>query len=129
MSKTKWYFRCHCERSVAILIALALVLSLGIVAAPMAGTLEAVVLPQTIEVSQPTQITGDLYEPSPRVFKDGSNNYWLVYSAAENEGGSNVRSESYDADADDYVVYYKTASTIDGLAAGTPAELTPTDSQ
>ena len=43
MTKTKWYAKplCHCERSVAILIALALVLSLCIVAVPMAGTVEA----------------------------------------------------------------------------------------
>jgi len=32
---------CHCERSVAILLALALVLSLGIIAVPMAGIVEA----------------------------------------------------------------------------------------
>jgi len=43
MTKTKWYAKplCHCERSVAILIALALVLSLAVVAVPMAGTVEA----------------------------------------------------------------------------------------
>jgi len=40
MSKLKRAFSCHCERSVAILLALALVLSLGIMAAPMAGTVE-----------------------------------------------------------------------------------------
>jgi hypothetical protein len=40
MSKIKWYFRRHCERSVAILLALALVLSLGIMAVPMAGMAE-----------------------------------------------------------------------------------------
>ena len=41
MNKTKWYFRRHCERSVAIFLALALVLSLGITAVPMAGNVGA----------------------------------------------------------------------------------------
>jgi len=49
MGKTKWYLRRHCEPNlrakrrggVAILLALALVPSLGIVAVPMAGTVEA----------------------------------------------------------------------------------------
>ena len=43
MSKTKWYAKpvCHCERSAAILLALALVLSLGIVVLPMASPVAA----------------------------------------------------------------------------------------
>jgi len=50
MSKTKWYFRRHCERSVAILLALTLMLSLGIVAVPMAGTVEANTAPGEVWV-------------------------------------------------------------------------------
>ena len=67
MDKTKWYLRRHCEPNlrakrrggVAILLALALVLSLGIVALPMAGTAEAVLPPNEVWVCP----TGDCGHP------------------------------------------------------------------
>jgi len=81
MSKTKWYTKtlCHCERSVAILVALALVLSLAIVALPMAGTVAA----STITVG-----------PSP-----GSYNYTSIQAAinAASSGDTiNVAAGTYD---------------------------------
>ena len=67
MTKTKWYLRRHCEPKlrakrrggVVIRLALALVLSLGIVALPMAGTAEAGVPPNEVWVCP----TGDCGHP------------------------------------------------------------------
>ena len=114
MSKTKWY-----AKPIYALLALALVLSLGIMAVPMAGTAEANG-PETIEVSQPIQVTSnDHYERGESIVYDGTN-YWMFYGRSasctgtyQNEGGNPV-------DAHDYAVYFKKATTIAGLASAAP---------
>jgi len=75
-----------------------------------------------IEVSQPVQVTdSEYYERGQSIVFDGTY-YWLFYGrsnsvtwpygAAANHGG-------IDPDTHDYVVYYKRATTVEGLAGAT----------
>jgi len=78
----------------------------------------------TIEVSQPTYLTSNSeYDRNPSIIFDGSD-YWLFYTKSDN---INVRSGS-DVDSDTYVVYYKTASTIEGLSSAAEIKLTLSES-
>jgi len=99
-----------------ILFALVLVLSLvGVVVS--ASPVEAQP-PETIEVSQPTQITSDShYERGSSVLEDSSGNYWLFWgrhaSFTGNYGTGNPDDSNYD-------IYFTKSSTVAGLAgAGT----------
>ncbi len=68
----------------------------------------------TIEVSQPTHLTDNgRYDRNPSII-NYEGNYWLFYTKADSGG---VRGkDGYDPDTDTYVVYYKAASTIEGLS-------------
>jgi nitrous oxidase accessory protein NosD len=79
-----------------------------------------------IDVSQPVHVTDQGgYDRNPSVINDGTD-YWLFYTKGDNGG---VRGEGgYNPDADSYVVYYKTASTIAGLAAATETKLALSES-
>jgi hypothetical protein len=110
------------KRIFACLLALVMAVSLGLVIAPAGETAQATPPPATIEVSQPTFLTDSTkYDRNPSIIHDGSK-YWLFYTKADSATG--VRgSGGYDPDADAYVIYYKTASTIAGLAAATETEM------
>ncbi|MDD4052431.1 MAG: hypothetical protein PHR28_11120, partial [candidate division Zixibacteria bacterium] len=74
-----------------------------------------------IDVSQPTNLTdNDRFDRNPSVIYDGSD-YWLFYTKGDNGGVRGVG--GYDPDADSYVVYYKTASSLSGLTAATETKL------
>mgnify|MGYP006282694257 CR=1 FL=1 len=83
-------------------------------------------LADQIDVSQPTALTDNSgYDRNPSVFNDGTD-YWLFYTKGDNGG---IRGDAgYDPDADSYVVYYKKASTIDGLASAGETKLVLSES-
>ena len=71
-----------------------------------------------IEVTQPTQITNNLYyERGESILKDINNNYWMFYGRSEDFTGNYGTGNP---DNHHYVIYYKTATTIEGLANATP---------
>ncbi|RLF43883.1 MAG: hypothetical protein DRN29_09370, partial [Thermoplasmata archaeon] len=75
----------------------------------------------TIEVSQPVQVTDNTYyERGESIICDGSN-YWLFYGRSDTVTGNYG---SGDPDTHDYKVYYKKATTIDGLASATATLVT-----
>jgi len=77
----------------------------------------------TIEVSQPTYMTSNQrYDRNPSIINDGTN-YWLFYTKGDQAAPAIRGSGGYNPDADNYVVYYKTASTIAGLAGATETKL------
>jgi len=76
-----------------------------------------------IDVSQPSYSTvNNAYDRNPSIMFDGGD-YWLFYTKGDNVSTDGVRGPSYNPDADTYVVYYKTASTIDGLAGAAETKL------
>ncbi|MGQ9586634.1 MAG: right-handed parallel beta-helix repeat-containing protein [Anaerolineae bacterium] len=77
----------------------------------------------TLEVSQPTYATsnGD-YDRSPSITFDGSD-YWLFWTKGDGGGVRGQGSPPYDPDGDTYVVYYKKATTIAGLASAAETKL------
>lgn len=77
-------------------------------------------LDAAIEVSQPTYATsnGD-YDRNPSIVYDGTD-YWLFWTKADNV---DVRDATHNPDGDTYVVYYKKASTIVGLAGAAETKL------
>ena len=76
----------------------------------------------TIEVSQPTHLTANQrYDRNPSIMHDGTD-YWLFYTKGDQPAPA-VRGVGYNPDADDYVVYYKTASTLAGLAGASETKL------
>jgi hypothetical protein len=83
-----------------------------------------------IEISGETQLTNntDKYDRNPSVIKYGGQ-YWLFYTKADNGSTNGVRGPSYNPDNDSYVIWYKTASTVVGLAGApeTKLELSETD--
>ena len=82
----------------------------------------------TIDVSQHNYCTNDnAYDRNPSIISDGSN-YWLFYTKGDNVSTDGVRGPTYNPDADNYVVYYKTASTIDGLAGASETKLALSES-
>jgi hypothetical protein len=81
-------------------------------------------LAATIEVSQPTYLTSnDRYDRNPSIIYDGSN-YWLFYTKADQPGLAVRGQGGYNPDADKYVVYFKKATSITGLASAAETELT-----
>jgi parallel beta-helix repeat protein len=92
------------------------------------GSLVANAAGATIEVSQPTYLTvnSNEYDRNPSITFDGSN-YWLFWTKGDDAGG--IRGQSgYNPDADTYVVYYKTAATIPGLASAAETKLALSES-
>ncbi|MBD3335113.1 MAG: T9SS type A sorting domain-containing protein [Candidatus Eisenbacteria bacterium] len=74
----------------------------------------------TLEVSQPVQVTNDShYERGQSLTYDGSD-YWLFYGRSASVTGSYQTS---DPDVHDYVVHWKKAATIAGLASATPGAI------
>jgi parallel beta-helix repeat protein len=105
------------------LTALMLVAGLAV----LGGPVQVAALPaaNTIEVSQHTYLTANgEYDRNPSIIHDGTD-YWLFWTKADSGG---VRGEGdYDPDDDTYVVYYKKASTIPGLAGATETKLALSD--
>jgi len=80
-----------------------------------------------IEVSQPNYLTTNSeYDRNPSIAYDGSD-YWLFYTKGDDTSTSGVRGGGYNPDSDTYVVYYKTASTIEGLSSVTETKLSLSD--
>ncbi len=78
-----------------------------------------VVYGATLDVTQPNYVTDNSdYDRNPSIVYDGSN-YWLFYTK-----GDTCSARPCDVDGDTYVVYYKTATSIDGLSSVTENELT-----
>ena len=101
----------------SILFAVVLALSLIAVVA-LASPVKAESV--TIEVSQPTYLTTNgEYDRNPSIVYDGTN-YWLFWTKADNAA---VRGTGTHPDGDTYVVYYKTATTIGGLAGASETKL------
>ena len=78
----------------------------------------------TYQVSQPVQVTTNaFYERGQSIIYDGTN-YWLFY-------GRSTEDTSYygDCNPDDsnYVIYFKTAATAEGLAAADPQAVTTSE--
>jgi hypothetical protein len=94
---------------------------LFIVALVLVGASPA--LAADIEVSGNTAMTANAeYDRNPSVIYDGSD-YWLFWTKGDDTSTSGVRGGSYNPDADTYVVYYKTAGTLAGLAAASETQL------
>ena len=76
-----------------------------------------------IEVSLPTHSTNNSeYDRNPSTtYYNGS--YWLFFTKGDDTSTGGVRGPGYNPDADGYVVWYKTASTIEGLASATETKL------
>mgnify|MGYP001570075836 CR=1 FL=1 len=78
----------------------------------------------TIEISGVTRLTdnNDKYDRNPSVIKYGEE-YWLFYTKADNGTTNGVRDPDYNPDNDSYVIWYKTASTIEELAQASETKL------
>jgi parallel beta-helix repeat protein len=78
----------------------------------------------TVEISGAVQLTNnsDKYDRNPSIIKYGGE-YWLFYTRADNGSTNGVRGPDYNPDNDSYVIWYKTASTIEGLAQASETEL------
>jgi len=78
----------------------------------------------TIDVSQPEQVTSNTYyERGQSIIYDGTD-YWLFY------GRSDTVTDTYatgNPDTHDYKIYYQKASTVDGLATATPTLISGTN--
>jgi len=75
----------------------------------------------TVEVSHTVAVTSNpKFERNQCVLKDSGGNYWLFYARADNV---EVRDPSHNPDTDTYHVYYKKASSIEGLLSATPQVL------
>jgi parallel beta-helix repeat protein len=78
----------------------------------------------TLEVSQPTYMTSNQrYDRNPSIINDGTN-YWLFYTKGDQAAPAIRGQGGYNPDADNYVVNYKKAISITGLASATETELT-----
>ncbi len=87
----------------------------------------AVAWSATVEVSGNTALTANAeYDRNPSLVNDGSQ-YWLFWTKGDDTSTSGVRG-TYDPDSDTYVVYYKTATTIAGLAAAAETKLALSES-
>jgi len=81
-----------------------------------------------IDVSQSSFCTiNNAYDRNPSIMFDGGN-YWLFYTKGDNVSTDGVRGPTYNPDGDTYVVYYKTASTIDGLTGASEIKLALSES-
>jgi len=73
------------------------------------------------EVSQPVQLTSDsYYERGQSIVYDDSE-YWMFYGRSASETGSYATGNP---DVNDYVLYYKKAGSIAGLASATASQVT-----
>ena len=99
--------------------------NLALVCLLSAALLVATVVPvsgATIEVSGATHMTANAeYDRNPSIVYDGSD-YWLFWTKGDDTSTAGVRGV-YNPDADTYVVYYKTADTLAGLATATETKL------
>jgi len=81
----------------------------------------------TREVSKPIQITDNVRYERGGDLTYGNGYYWLVYSLSYLVGGDDPDFEVYGAtgvcDHSDYRMYYKKATTIQGLASALPIQL------
>lgn len=76
-----------------------------------------------LQVSQPVQVTADsYYERGQSIVYDGAN-YWLVYGRSASVTGNY---QNTDPDVNDYVVYYKTASSVAGLVSASATAISGT---
>ncbi len=81
--------------------------------------------PEVVYVSQPTYLTANsAYDRNPSPYYDGSN-YWVFYTKGDDTSTGGVRGGGYDPDADAYVIYYRTASSVLDLATATEQVVTP----
>lgn len=109
-SKPQWILR--------YLLSAWIVISLLIIT----GSITIAAGPTTIEVGGFTYLTeNNAYDRNPSITYDGSN-YWLFYTKGDDTSTSGVRG-TYNPDGDTYVVYYKTAATISGLASASETQL------
>jgi hypothetical protein len=78
----------------------------------------------TMEISGAVQLidNNDKYDRNPSVIKYGGE-YWLFYTKADDGSTNGVRGPGYNPDNDSYVIWYKTASTIAGLAQASETKL------
>ncbi len=77
----------------------------------------------TISVSGATHLTANgEYDRNPSVVYDGSD-YWLFWTKGDDTSTAGVRTGGYNPDADTYVIYYKTAGTLTGLATASETKL------
>ena len=105
----------------SFLVALALVLSLGIMAVPL-GVVGGSTA--TIDVSQPTQVTSDsYYERGESIAFDGTD-YWLFWGRSTTCTGNYDNPGEAKVDDSNYALYYKKASSIAGLASATATRIT-----
>jgi len=82
----------------------------------LAMTTTANAATSTIYVSQPTQVTNsEYYERGESIAYDGTY-YWLFYGRSDSVTGNY---DNDNPDTHDYKVYYKKATTIEGLAGAT----------
>ena len=97
------------KRFISILFALVLVLSFSLIpAVPVAANGETVT-----EVSQPIQVTNDSHYERGQSIVYGGGYYWLFYGRS---AGCTASYATGTPDVNDYVVYYKDATTVAGLA-------------
>ncbi len=82
------------------------------------------VMAATIQVSGAVQLTNnsDKYDRNPSVIRYGGQ-YWLFYTKADDGSTNGVRGVGYNPDNDSYVIWYKTASNIEGLAQASETKL------
>ena len=102
------------------IIILMVILAVALVCYQAANTAVATI----IEVSGVHQLTdnSDKYDRNPSVIRYGGE-YWLFYTKADNGTTNGVRNTSYTPDNDSYVIWYKTASTIEGLVQASEIKL------
>ncbi|UCE20209.1 MAG: right-handed parallel beta-helix repeat-containing protein [Gemmatimonadota bacterium] len=82
----------------------------------------------TIEVSQPNSVTANsAYDRNPSIIHDGTF-YWLFYTKGDDTSTGGVRGVSYNPDGDTYVLFYKRAATIAGLAGEAETKLSLSES-
>ncbi len=96
-----------------ILIAVIMAVCASLAIAIPASALEPI--SSVIEVSQPVQLTNDgYYERGQSIVYDGAN-YWLFYGQSASYTGT--YQSGGNPDGNDYVLYYKKATTVAGLAS------------
>jgi hypothetical protein len=99
------------SKILSMLLTLVLVLSFNLVMAVPAAAQTA-----TVEVSLPVQVTSNsYYERGQSIVYDGTD-YWLFYGRSATV---TVPYATGNPDVHDYVVYYKKATTVAGLASAT----------
>ncbi|MCD6163719.1 MAG: right-handed parallel beta-helix repeat-containing protein [candidate division Zixibacteria bacterium] len=99
------------NKAIGLIILFTIILSVGMASA------------ETIEVSQPTYGTSNnAYDRNPSIVQYGDD-YWMFYAKGDDISTNGVRGTGYDPDADEYVIWYKTASSFEDLAAASETKL------